>query len=98
MIHRITVHKDSRFEFELINGVRIELSIREAEGRKTDETDQNSNRCKEKNISVISKSGIQPRQEPNISSDCEWHAYCRVSTLVKQETSYEAQVNYYTEK
>lgn len=66
MIHRITVHKDSRFEFELINGVRIELPIREAEGRKTDETDQNSNRCKEKHLCDPSKSGIQPRYKSPI--------------------------------
>ena len=38
-IHRITVHKDRRFEFELMNGVKIELPIQEAaEGRKPDET------------------------------------------------------------
>ena len=60
-IHRITVHKDGRFEFELINGVKIDLPIREAaEGRKPDETGQNSNRCKEKHLCNSSQSGIQP--------------------------------------
>ena len=60
-IHRITVHKDRRFEFELMNGVKIELPIREAaEGRKPDETGQNSNRCKEKYLCNSSQSGIQP--------------------------------------
>ena len=60
-IHRITVHKDRRFEFELINGVKIELPIREAEeGRKPDETGQNSNCCKEKHLCNSSQSGIQP--------------------------------------
>ena len=60
-IHRITVHKDRRFEYELMNGVKIELPIQEAaEGRKPDETGQNSNRCKEKHLCNSSQSGIQP--------------------------------------
>ncbi|MEQ2594309.1 recombinase family protein [[Clostridium] symbiosum] len=48
IIRRIVIHEDRRFEFELINRVKIELPIGEVvEGRRLDAPVQNSNRSKE---------------------------------------------------
>jgi len=58
IIRRIVIHEDKRFEFELINRVKIELPIREAaEGRRLDAPVQNSNRSKETYICDTTQSG-----------------------------------------
>lgn len=58
IIRRIVIHEDRRFEFELINRVKIELPIQEAiEGRRLDAPVQNSNRSKETYICDTTQSG-----------------------------------------
>ena len=58
IIRRIVIHEDRRFEFELINRVKIELPIGEAvEGRRLDAPVQNSNRSKETYICDTAQSG-----------------------------------------
>lgn len=61
IVSKIVIHKEKRYEFKLINGVKIELPIREAaERRRLDEPIQNSNCSKEKYIGDPSQSGIRP--------------------------------------
>ena len=58
IIRRIVIHEDRRFEFELINRVKIELPIWEAvEGRRLDAPVQSSNRSKETYICDTAQSG-----------------------------------------
>lgn len=58
IIRRIVIHEDRRFEFDLINRVKIELPIGEAvEGRRLDAPVQNNNRSKETYICDTAQSG-----------------------------------------